>query len=717
MSALKSVRKYLAILSAFFVVASGLHLVVAYLYSDSKSVPEKGGAISVGFVGSAPAISPAFFRKEPAEDFILRFLYRSLLRYDLDTRTMQGDLANCDLGKNFAEIRCFFKSGALWSDGTPITKDDVLATYALFSETATNKVLQSALAKTTVSDEGNAIVFRTSSANVDLLDVFTMPVVSARMAEKIRSGNFSMASDAVYSGPFVLENATPETGNTSEKITVVSNPHSPSGHLVSKFAFRFFPDADSLVAAKDSLNLIYPNRNLPSVNSPRFATLNLLLPEFVGIFANAGKMPDELRRYVLSVIGNAKVMQNVPNTGKPVSNPFFTEDSIIPEPDNKNYEELLSKLGYQKKSALIAAAEAAAKESLAGKTAQTAENRFFASPTNKKTYVGGESDDILISGSVPEGVTAVYVDDYELKGFVPGSGKFYYRAKISIGTMKEGRNVYVLSFKGADGKKAVQESLVIEYVKDAEAREARRKEIAEGERLARESTANSGATLEVALKKAREPFEGLSSDKYYAKDGKPLTVKLASVELSPAIPPMAEAIEKALSSVGITVESEIVTPEAFQANVIRDGKKEYDLLLTGVNLGLMGYNVFPFFHSGQAQTGFNFTKVKNPGLDALLEELKSKDLNEEGLKSVRERILAILKREAIVLTLSRPVVPYSIDRAVKNAKIVDTIPASPYLFDMLESTYVKESRLANFKTKSFSSGFEWLSSTLFGTEK
>lgn len=80
-----------------------------------------------------------------------------------------------------------------------------------------------------------------------------------------------------------------------------------------------------------------------------------------------------------------------------MANPFFTEDSIIPEPDNKNYEELLSKLGYQKKSVLVAAAESAAKESLSKSAGQIAENRFFASPTNKKTYVGGDSDDILIS--------------------------------------------------------------------------------------------------------------------------------------------------------------------------------------------------------------------------------------------------------------------------------------------------------------------------------
>lgn len=310
-------------------------------------------------------------------------------------------------------------------------------------------------------------------------------------------------------------------------------------------------------------------------------------------------------------------------------------------------------------------------------------------------------------------MNAVYVNDYELKNFVANSGKFYYRAKVSIGTMKEGKNSYVLSFKTADGKKTEQETLVIEYVKDAEAREIRRKELSDAERASRENESRSGATLETVLEKARSPFENLSADKYYSKEGKPLTVKLAAVELSPVIIPMAEAIEKALSAVGITVEKEILAPEAFQTNVIKEGKKEYDLLLTGVNLGLMGYNVFPFFHSGQAQTGFNFTKVKNPSLDALLEELKSKDLGETGLKSARERILAILKREAVVLTLSRPIVPYSIDRAVRNAKIVGTLPSSPYLFDMLEGTYVKESRIADFKTKSVAGGIDWLRSILF----
>ena len=52
---------------------------------------------------------------------------------------MEGDLANCNLGKNFSEIKCYIKNDAFWSDGKPVTKEDIMATYSLFQDTETNK--------------------------------------------------------------------------------------------------------------------------------------------------------------------------------------------------------------------------------------------------------------------------------------------------------------------------------------------------------------------------------------------------------------------------------------------------------------------------------------------------------------------------------------------------------------------------------------------------
>jgi hypothetical protein len=46
-------------------------------------------------------------------------------------------------------------------------------------------------------------------------------------------------------------------------------------------------------------------------------------------------------------------------------------------------------------------------------------------------------------------------------------------------------------------------------------------------------------------------------------------------------------------------------------------------MLAGINTGYFDFNIFPYFHSSQAQLGYNFANVKKLSIDILLEELKS----------------------------------------------------------------------------------------------
>ncbi len=694
MSAFPSIRKYLTILSLFFFFVTLGHLALAYLYLGSKTVPERGGAVSVGFVNAVPSLSPVQAGADPVADFALRLLYRSLLRYDVESRTMRGDLANCDLGKDFSEIRCFPKDGAAWNDGTPVTKADVLATYALFSETDLNKRLQAALSKTSVEDSGDAIVFRTDDPNVDLLEVFTLPIVSAEAAESIRKGEFRPESGP-FSGPYAFEKRETDAASQSERIVLSQNPNFSTPPYVSRYALRFFSDRDALLSARDSLNVVYPSRAVGPISSPRFAPLKLSLPEFVGVFANVSELPADLRSLVLSLIGNAKLASAETASSKPVKNPFFTDESAIPEPETKNPEEILAKHGFFKKAALIERL----KRPVPAKAAKT--NRYFVSPTNEATYVGGDAEEILISGSVPDSVTEVYVNEYRLQSFVPKSGKFYYRAKTSLRTLREGRNEYALSFV-ENGVKVRKESLVVEYVKDPAEREKRRSELRS--EAARIAAASSSGALETAMAK----YDGLDPNAYYDESGNPFVLRLRYAAVSPEIPLLASEIAEVLKGAGFSVDAAEISTEDLQKKVILGGQKEYDLLLAGVNLGLLGYNVFPFFHSGQAEVGYNFSKIKNPSLDVLLEELKSKDFGDEGLKNVRSKILAILRKEAAVVAVSSPYLPYSIDRSVKNAHVPEIVPSSPYLFDVLEGAYVNESRIADFRDKSVGGFVGWV---------
>ena len=138
----RTIKKYFLFLSVFFVSVTSAHLVFLYLSEDSVRNPEEGGTVNIGFVGAVPNLNPVIYGTDPIGDYLLRFLSRSVLRYNVETKQMEGDLANCNLGKNFSEIKCYIKNDALWSDGTSITKEDILATYSMFQNDDMNKIGQ-----------------------------------------------------------------------------------------------------------------------------------------------------------------------------------------------------------------------------------------------------------------------------------------------------------------------------------------------------------------------------------------------------------------------------------------------------------------------------------------------------------------------------------------------------------------------------------------------
>jgi ABC-type oligopeptide transport system substrate-binding subunit len=153
MTAYEKIKKYLLLLSTFFVGIITIHSVFIYLYHDSTTSPEEGGSISVGLVGEAAIPSPADYSKKSEMDFILQFLYRGMIRYNAISKKLEGDLASCDLSKNYATIQCTLRSDSLWSDGTHITRDDIFATYNLFKNTDVNPGLKQLLSNVEILEK------------------------------------------------------------------------------------------------------------------------------------------------------------------------------------------------------------------------------------------------------------------------------------------------------------------------------------------------------------------------------------------------------------------------------------------------------------------------------------------------------------------------------------------------------------------------------------
>jgi ABC-type oligopeptide transport system substrate-binding subunit len=147
--------------------------------------------------------------------------------------------------------------------------------------------------------------------------------------------------------------------------------------------------------------------------------------------------------------------------------------------------------------------------------------------------------------------------------------------------------------------------------------------------------------------------------------------------------------------------------------MITKWEKDYDILITGINLGLFEYNIAPFFHSGQAKTGYNFSKLKNLALDTLLEDIKSHQLDNDRLRAVKSQILEILKNEAVIKTFYSPYNIVYIDRNLKNTSFVENIPYAYCVYDTIRNAYIKEKREMVTNNKNLFNYIQWILKLIF----
>lgn len=658
--------------------------------------------MNVGIIGAVPNLNPAAYGTDPIGDYILRFLTRSLLRYNIETKQMEGNLANCNLGQNFSEIKCYVKNDAKWSDGTPVTKEDILATYDMLKNTDTNKIVKKLLENITVEDQGGYIRFA-GKADVLVLDMLLYPIIQKEVVEKIKDNNFTI-SENLFAGAYVFEKREIDEKTNGEKISFVKNNQNTKEHIyIQRYVFRFFHDKNELVANKDNLNIIFPNSAIDSLSSPRFFGYKFIFPEYISLFLNADKISSELRNALLGSFSQVKFSSLDEEKGMLLKNSFFTEESILPENfDKTKIDTIMKNMGYFKKDVL-------AKELMNTKpeTASLEKNtlEFFTSPSDKKYAVTKETD-FLISGNVPEWVIEVYVNDYQLKAFSPKEKKFYYRASLWLGTIKNGLNTYTLAFV-SEGKKTIKETLTLFLATTEEEADVKEKEFTEKLQKEKEAILLKEGKKEKEWNVLAKEIEGLNPLFYYDKNLKRFSLSFVYTKQTPYMETLAAEITQYIKALWIDIETTPLSTENLQA-IISKGEKEYSMILTGINLGLFDYNIFPFLHSGQAEKGFNFAKLKNIPLDILLEKLKSSQLNSESLKYLQSQILEILKKENVFVPLYSPYNYYFIDKNLKQLKKVPVLPYSSSLYDTAENIYIKEQFTIKFEGKSVWGMIDWL---------
>ncbi len=733
---LKKLKKYLFLISILFCLVTLSHITYSYIYENSKSIPIKWWSISEWIVWEFPSLNPL----RPISwnnEYILNLLYRSILKYDIDQKKIVWDIASCDIS-SLVNIECVINEDAVWSDWTSIESSDIESTYNLIKETNSNPTISSLLKDVKIESRWNIIVFKNKVKDTNFLNIFFQPIISQKTIDKLSQENIEWNfpyNNIVYSWNYILENISADETKWVSKIILKRNENFWESNI-SKINIYIFPDENSLKRNKQVINIYNDETNAIWDSIPRLESNRYNLPQFLSLFINVEKIkgPD-LRNFILNEVNRENLIDHLWKVSyKAVKNPYLTEKSIEKKPENKNLKSVMASIGYKKKSILIQELKKDAEEKAKKKNPEKKEeskkevvkveeideskwidryqkdSKTIKSPKYVEKYNFITKEDFKLIWDAPEETEAIYINNYKLKWFKKWDSEFFYRLKEGYDNIKEWKNTYKIYFE-KNWKKELKEEITFLYYKDRKKLEeetekfvkslyeAEKKEI---EKKSLEDKKETEKKEEEPLKIDKETLaklEKLDDKLFYSPKLKPYTLSLVYLNSRKDFEETAKFIKNSLKEIWISVELKPLDKKWFGEALL---KKEYDMILWWIDLSYFSFNIFPYFHSSQASSWFNYSSIKKTSLDLLLEESKENIYNEEKTEEIKNKALDILKDLQSVKTLYSPKVNLLIDKNIKINKEISELPSSSLRSKIIWKSYIKQEKVISLKWKSFS---------------
>ncbi len=231
-----------------------LAMTQAFWFSSSyaEDVFVNGGAYTEATLGRVNSMNP-LFATTSSEKTLSRLMFATLVTIDYSghPRAMLAEsLTPSEDGKVWT-MR--LRDNLKWSDGEPLTNEDVLFTIDLIQNPAVNTIYNSNLAGVKVAEKDGEIVFTLKSAYADFMTALEIPIVPKHELEDANpktlvEDDFSNAP--VTSGAFTFNALQTATADGEEVIYMSANPYYYLGRpMLNTFAVHSFATKDEIVSA------------------------------------------------------------------------------------------------------------------------------------------------------------------------------------------------------------------------------------------------------------------------------------------------------------------------------------------------------------------------------------------------------------------------------------------------------------------------------------
>lgn len=236
------------------IVITSLALTQTFWYRQSYSVQSyaDGGTYIEATVGNVNSLNPLFATTN-SERVLSKLMFATLSTIDYSGHVGLGLAASItpdEAGKTWTVT---LKDNLKWSDGEPITLDDVLFTINLAKDSSINTIYSSNFSSVKVERVDETIVFNLPSAFADFAATLNIPILPEHILADVAPGNLlehSFSTSPITSGAFTF-NAAQNVTSAGEKIVyLTANPNYYKGQpMLSSFAIHTYPMAADIVDA------------------------------------------------------------------------------------------------------------------------------------------------------------------------------------------------------------------------------------------------------------------------------------------------------------------------------------------------------------------------------------------------------------------------------------------------------------------------------------